>query len=264
MIKNEIRTFLAALMFFTRIPVKLNSPTDLNRASRYFPLVGIIVGIIGALSFAGSFWLFRDHLIAAFVSLGITIFTTGAFHEDGLADVADAFGGGWTKARILEIMKDSRVGAFGVIALIVIIGLKIVTIAKLSLTTTGFPLIYISAHAISRLMPVFMIRFMNYSREDDSSKSKPVAVKISNTGMVIAVITALMPLAVYAWLTTSLVVLAIIPCGLLTWYLAWYYNKWINGYTGDCLGATQQLTEIIFYLSVLAICNYTSYATQNL
>jgi adenosylcobinamide-GDP ribazoletransferase len=257
---NEIRTFLAALMFFTRIPVKLNNPADLNRASRYFPLVGIIVGLIGAFFFGTAIFLFKDNLIASLFALAATLLTTGAFHEDGLADVADAFGGGWTKSRILEIMKDSRVGAFGVIALIVVIGLKIVLQARLSLTTTQFLLLYVSAHSVSRLMPVFMIRFMHYAREDDNSKSKPLATRISNTGLLIAIISALLPFAAYTYFTTFLMWLSIIPCILLTIYLGWYFNKWIDGYTGDCLGATQQLTEIIFYLTILAIWRFTLHA----
>lgn len=261
-----IQTFLAALMFFTRIPVPPNNTADLNKASRYFPLVGIIVGTIGAVVFTISQYLFKDAFVAAFLSLAATLLTTGAFHEDGLADVADGFGGGWTKARILEIMKDSRVGAFGVITLITVIGSKICLLAKLSQnlsqdfsqhTTFTFALLYITAHSISRLMPVFQLRFMTYAREDDTSKSKPMATKISGAGLAVAVITALIPLFFLAYHSTPFVFISLVPCLLLTAYLSRYYNKWINGYTGDCLGATQQLSEIVFYLSILVIWNFT-------
>lgn len=255
--KKEFRIFQAALMFFTRIPVLQNNPADLNKASRYFPLVGIIVGMIGAGVFYISSLLFKDNTVAAFLSLGATLLTTGAFHEDGLADVADGFGGGWTKLRIMEIMKDSRVGAYGVIALIVIIGIKIALVSKLGNNTLTFVLIYISAHSVSRIMPVCLMRFMTYAREDDTSKSKQLATKISGAGFMLAIIIGLIPLAVLSYYYNPFVFLSLIPCGLLTLYLAKYFNKWINGYTGDCLGATQQLNEIVFYLSMLALWNYS-------
>jgi adenosylcobinamide-GDP ribazoletransferase len=265
--KKELRIFLTALMFFTRIPVSSgidHNTADLNSSSRYFPMVGILVGCIGAVFFAGAYALFKDIFTAVILSVIATLLTTGAFHEDGLADVADGFGGGWTKQRILEIMKDSRVGAFGVIAIMMALLLKICLLAKLALLMINtqllpFCLLYIAAHALSRTMPVYLLRFMAYSREDDSSaKSKPLATKISWRGFVLANITGLLPLLLlilifhHSWL----LLLVIIPCALLTVYLSRYFNKWINGYTGDCLGATQQLNELAFYLGILAIWNY--------
>lgn len=255
MIKKEIRVFLTALMFFTRIPVPKNlGVADLSKSSRYFPLVGIIVGLIGALTFYGADFLFKDTWIAAFLSLGATLLVTGAFHEDGLADVADGFGGGWTKERILEIMKDSRVGAYGVIALIVVLGLKVSLVTKL----TDALILYVAGHSVSRIMPVFFLRFMHYSREDDQSKIKPLATQISWWGLFIAIITGLLPLviAVLVFHFSVYLFLSLIPCGLLTLYLGWYFKKWIGGYTGDCLGATQQLNEVVFYLSMLGLWRF--------
>ncbi len=265
--KKEIRIFLTALMFFTRIPVPAgidHNTADLNKSGRYLPMVGILVGIAGAACFAAAYSLFKDIFTAVILSLVATLLITGAFHEDGLADVADGFGGGWTKQRILEIMKDSRTGAFGVIALIVILLLKICLLAKLALLMINthllpYCLLYIAAHALSRTMPVFMLRYMRYSREDDATaKSKPLATRISWPGLSVAIITGLIPLLllVYALHYSYWLLLAIIPCGLLTWYLARFFHKWIGGYTGDCLGATQQLNEIIFYMGILAIWNY--------
>lgn len=271
MVKKEIRVFLTALMFFTRIPVPKNlGVADLNKSSRYFPLVGLIVGSIGALTYYGVFLLFKDSWIASFLSLGATLLVTGAFHEDGLADVADGFGGGWKKERILEIMKDSRVGAYGVIALILVLGLKVTLVSKLTdtlLTKLSYPLVtnlvdililYVAAHSVSRVMPVFFLRFMHYSREDDQSKIKPLATQISWWGLFIAMVTGLLPLviAVLVFHFNVYLFLSLIPCGLLTLYLGWYFKKWIGGYTGDCLGATQQLNEVVFYLSVLALWRF--------
>jgi adenosylcobinamide-GDP ribazoletransferase len=258
-IKNEIRIFLASLMFLTRIPVLQNNPVDLNKASRYFPLVGIIVGLIGLFVYTISHLLFKDATIASILSLAATLLTTGAFHEDGLADVADGFGGGWTKIRILEIMKDSRVGAYGVITLIVIIGLKISLVAKIAglFNSYRFALILITAHSISRIMPMFLLRFLSYSRDDNTAKVKPQVKHITIPEFTFALISGLAPLIILSFYYTPYVCLSLIPCGLITLYLARYFNKWINGYTGDCLGATQQLNEIVFYLSMLAIWNYS-------
>lgn len=265
--KQELRIFLSSLMFFTRIPVPSgidHNTADLNRSGRYLPMVGILVGIIGAACFTAAHALFKDIFTAVILSLIATLLVTGAFHEDGLADVADGFGGGWTKQRILEIMKDSRTGAFGVIALIVILLLKVCLLAKLALLMINtrlpaFCLLYVAAHAFSRTMPVLLLRYMPYAREDDAtSKSKPLAAKISWPGCCVALITGLVPLLllIYALHYTYLLLLVVVPCGLLTLYLARFFRKWIGGYTGDCLGAVQQLNEITFYMGILAIWNY--------
>jgi adenosylcobinamide-GDP ribazoletransferase len=265
--KKELRIFLTALMFFTRIPVpsSINHDTaDLNKSGRYFPTVGILVGVIGAVCYAAAYWLFKDIFTAVILSVMGTLLTTGAFHEDGLADVADGFGGGWTRQRILEIMKDSRVGAFGVIALIMVLLLKVCLLAKLALLMSNqhllpFCLLYVAAHALSRAMPVFLLRFMDYSREDDASaKSKPLATKISGVGLLLAVVTGLLPLLLLIILLhhSYLLLLVLLPCGLLTLYMARFFRKWIGGYTGDCLGAIQQLNELIFYMGILAIWNF--------
>ena len=122
MIKNEIKIFLTSVMFYTRIPCPSfidHSEDYLNKATRYFPLIGIIVGTISFFIFWLSSLIFNIYISVIF-SLGAGILITGAFHEDGLADTFDGFGGGWTKDKILEIMKDSRIGTYGTISLITI------------------------------------------------------------------------------------------------------------------------------------------------
>ena len=124
--KNEIKIFFTALMFYSRIPCPKDidhSPEYINKATRYFPLIGWIIGVISFVVFFLSVLLF-DSSIAIILSLIAGVLTTGAFHEDGLADVVDGFGGGWTKQRILEIMKDSRVGAYGAISVALVVLLK--------------------------------------------------------------------------------------------------------------------------------------------
>ena len=123
MIKEEIKIFFTSLMFYTRLPCPSyidHSENYLNKATRYFPLIGIIVGTISFL----LFWIFNQIFnveISIIIAIATGILITGAFHEDGFADTFDGFGGGWTKEKILEIMKDSRIGAYGAISLIVLI-----------------------------------------------------------------------------------------------------------------------------------------------
>ena len=118
MIKEEIKIFFTSLMFYTRLPCPSyidHSENYLNKATRYFPLIGIIVGTISFL----LFWIFNQIFnveISIIIAIATGILITGAFHEDGFADTFDGFGGGWTKEKILEIMKDSRIGAYGAIS----------------------------------------------------------------------------------------------------------------------------------------------------
>jgi adenosylcobinamide-GDP ribazoletransferase len=251
---KEIRIFFTALMYFTRIPCPKwvdHSAEYLNKSSRYFPVVGIIVGGISAL----SLWLFQWVLpieIALILSMVTSVLVTGAFHEDGFADVCDGFGGGWTKEKILLIMKDSRLGTYGVIGLALILLLKFSLLSRMPLNTIMVALI--AGHAISRLNAVSLIYTAQYAREDDSSKSKPLATKMDNGSLVFAIITGVLPLLLFA---NAYVLLSIIPLLLARWYFSGYFKKWIGGYTGDCLGALQQVSEVLFYMSLLVIFRFT-------
>jgi adenosylcobinamide-GDP ribazoletransferase len=248
--KKEIRIFFTALMFYTRIPCPKwvdHSEEYLNKSSRYFPLIGILVGSISAL----VFWM--AHLLlspAVSVILAILsgVLVTGAFHEDGLADVCDGFGGGWTKEKILLIMKDSRIGAYGAIGLILLFSLKF----SLLVTVPAYqvPFLLISAHSISRFTAISFIFTHAYAREDETSKTKPVAKRPPLYNFVIAAFFGLAPLLLFC---TPWVFLLLIPLVLLKIYLGWYFKKWIGGYTGDCLGATQQIAEVLFYLTFVIL-----------
>lgn len=251
--KQEIKIFFTALMYFTRIPCPKwvdHSAEYLNKSSKYFPMVGIIVGLISAL----AYWLFQLAFpieIALIFSMIASILTTGAFHEDGFADVCDGFGGGWTKEKILLIMKDSRLGTFGVIGIGLILLLKWSTLKYFPLNTLLVTLI--SGHAISRLNAVSLIFTDQYARDDDTGKSKPLATKMSTGELIFAIIVGLAPLALFA---NVYVLLTLLPLLFIRWYFSGYFKKWIGGYTGDCLGAVQQVSEIVFYLSLLLIFKY--------
>jgi len=186
-----------------------------------------------------------------------SILITGAFHEDGLADVCDAFGGGWTKEKILEIMKDSRIGTFGVVGLVISLLSKFILTYELTEKSLLFALGgIILSHSLSRVNATGMIFIFNYARADASSKTKPVAKKLSLNSFLVAVLLGLAPLVPFYLEFGPLVFIVIFPLVMLLFYLKGYFNKWIGGYTGDCLGTVQQLSEILVLLFLLGIWKY--------
>nr|WP_315158992.1 adenosylcobinamide-GDP ribazoletransferase [uncultured Flavobacterium sp.] len=263
--KKQLHIFFTALMFYTRIPCPKSidhNPDYLNKASRYFPLIGWIVGGISFLVYYLSAVLFTNE-IAVILAIIAGILTTGAFHEDGFADVCDGFGGGWTKEKILLIMKDSAIGAYGAIGLVLLFLLKFEAISD-ALFTLGIGnvdsiiynlLIFISAHSVSRLSAISIVFTHQYSREDASSKSKPIAKSFTWKEVIGALFFGLLPLVILSFFQWQLL-LALIPVFIARFFLARYFQKWIDGYTGDCLGATQQVCEVIFYLSIIGIWKF--------
>lgn len=260
--KDEIKIFFSALMFYTRIPCPKNidhSPEYLNKSTRYFPLIGYIVGAISFVVYAISNFLF-DSSMAIVLSLLAGVLTTGAFHEDGLGDVADGFGGGWTKAKILEIMKDSRIGAYGVIALILLFMIKYFALYKLvhieiNIAYYKLLLVFVCYHALARFTAINISFILPYSREDESSKVKPIAKSYSSKEVLGVYVFGLFPLILmsYYYWQFSLVLL---PLLLLVMYLRNYFNKWLDGYTGDCLGAAEQIAECVILLSFVCIWKF--------
>ena len=255
--KYQFRLFLTAVMFYTRIPVPTgigHSPELLNRATRYLPLIGWLVGGIVALVYYGSEWLWSP-AIAGLLALAAGIWLTGAFHEDGFADVCDGFGGGWTAEQVLTIMKDSRVGAYAAIGLVLLLGLKLA--ALVALPVAGGLTALLIAHSLSRLLPVLLIAGLPYARADASSKVRPVAQGIGGKELIPAIAFGMLPLLGAAWYWQAplllLVPLALVPVGF---YLARMYERRIGGYTGDCLGAAQQVAELTVYLFFAAAWKY--------
>lgn len=262
--KKEIHIFFTALMFYTRIPCPKNidhNPDYLNKASRYFPVIGWIVGSV---AFA-TFYLFTYLVgleIAVLFSMIASVLVTGAFHEDGFADVCDGFGGGWTKEKILLIMKDSAIGAYGAIGVVLLLLLKYQSLSQIvSSEILNFNsailifILFVSAHAVSRLAAISIVFTHEYSREDATSKSKPIAQNYSWREVVGALFFGLLPLMVLTYFQWQFV-LVLVPVFLCRFFMARYFQKWIDGYTGDCLGATQQLCEVVFYLSVIALWKF--------
>ena len=255
--RYQLELFFTALGFFTRLPVPAWvpwSPERLNHAARYFPLVGWIVGGIAA---AG--WLALAQIlppsVAVLLSMAVTIRATGAFHEDGWADACDGLGGGWDKAQVLTIMKDSRIGSYGTVGLVLMLLAKAAALVELA--AAGHAAVAIAllvAHPLSRLASTSLIHSLEYVREDESSKAKPLARRLSTAELAIATAFGLLPLALLA---PHEAVAALVATIAVTWRAARYFVRRLGGYTGDLLGATQQATELAIYLGILAAWNFT-------
>ncbi|MBI4989343.1 MAG: adenosylcobinamide-GDP ribazoletransferase [Rhodocyclales bacterium] len=249
MIQREIGYFFGALRFFTRLPVPAwvgHSQDALDRAARYFPLVGILVGVSGGLTFLLAAFVLPVSL-AILLSMATTLLVTGAFHEDGLSDAVDGFGGGWSKEQVLAIMKDSRIGSYGAIAIALMLLAKFN--ALLELPDEWIAPAIVAAHAASRFCSTALIYALDYVRDDDSSRARPLAVRMGAGSLAVAGLFGLAPLALLPWQAAG----AGLLLALLTTFLAArYFAKRIGGYTGDCLGATQQGAELAIYLGVLA------------
>jgi adenosylcobinamide-GDP ribazoletransferase len=249
MLRRELEYFFGAIRFFTRLPVPGwvgHSAKALNCSARYFPAVGLIVGSIGALVYqlAAVVW---PQTVAVMLSMAATIYATGAFHEDGLADTVDGIGGGWDKLRILEIMKDSRVGSYGVVSTVLALVGKFVLLSALD--GALIPLALLAGHALSRFCATVLLATMDYVREDLQSKAKPLATRLSGGAMLVALGFVIGALAL---LPIEKAIVGCLLAALVTLWLSAKFRRWLGGYTGDCLGATQQVSEIAFYLGLLA------------
>jgi len=254
MLKKEIHIFFTALMFFTRIPCPKwvnHDTTYLRLSSKYFPLVGSIVGGIGGLVFYSTQFLFPIE-IAILLSMCSTVYATGAFHEDGFADVCDGFGGGWTKEKILLIMKDSRLGTYGTLGIVLLLGLKFSALSNLD--PMKIPFLLIAGHSCSRFIATTLIFTQPYVRDTDDSKAKPAAKSMSWSMLMISCFWGILPLLLFR---DIFIFLTLIPMYISKLFLEFKFKKWIGGQTGDCAGAVQQLSEVVFYLSVIVLWKYT-------
>lgn len=247
--KKQWQLLLTAIMFYTRIHVPVSipyTPEMLSKATRYLPLIGWITGsfMIALLYILGTI---APPMISILLSIIMGVWVTGAFHEDGFADMCDGFGGGWTKEKILHIMKDSRIGTYGMLGLLLIMTLKFLALRELSLPLVMITII--AAQPLSRFMAITVVYTHRYVRENDDSKAKPIAQGISLADLGIAAIWGWAPfIAAIIYLHNYTLLLTIPALLLARWYLVRLMQKWIGGYTGDCLGAVQQVSETVIYL----------------
>lgn len=271
-----VRHYLLALQFFTRVPITGRladwvgfSPAMLRASSAHFPGVGWLVGaLVAALTavllacLPGAY----APLVVAVWGTAAGVLMTGAFHEDGLADVMDGLGGSQDRERALVIMKDSRVGAFGAIAMVLVLLAKVSLVALLaSLGVSVVCTALFLAHVVSRTWPLLMIRLLPYVGDAAGSKSKPLADQISGRSLAAAFVWCFMAVALagYAQYATNFIAIssdsvvllqalvAALAASALAFGVLWrWFARRLQGFTGDCLGATQQLCEVAFYLGL--------------
>lgn len=250
---HQVRLFFIALQFFTRLPIPRwvgFEPDWLSHAARYFPLVGIVIAAITSAIYIGASWMWPP-LVAVLLSTISGIYLTGAFHEDGFADVCDGFGGGTTAERVLEIMQDSRIGAYGAIGIGVLLALKCAALFYLPMQAVIAVLLM--AHPLSRMAAITLIWRLDYVRA--AGKAKPLAQRISTAELLIALLTTSVPmlgLGWAGWLSWASIFAGAVTAMVATLVLCKIFLRRIGGYTGDCLGAVQQVAEVAFYLGVLA------------
>ncbi len=258
-----VRHFLIAIQFFTRLPITGRlaawvgfSPSMLRASAAHFAGVGWIVGGVAvavyALVASASASVFSP-LAAASLCTVATAMLTGGFHEDGLADVADGLGGSYDKDRALEIMKDSRVGAFGAMALVLALATKLSLLAALGSTSLALAcLLLLSAHVVSRTCPMVLVWLLPHVGDTQTSKSKPLADHITAGVLWCNFLWCLLllPLLITAGAATFFIAGCLAAMVMLAWMWR-LFSKRLQGFTGDCLGATQQVCEIAFYLGAL-------------
>jgi len=259
-IKHEWRLLLVAVQFLTRLPVPQfanYNPQWLHQSSRHFPAVGLLVGLLCAGVFGLGSILFTP-LVAGVISTAFGIKLTGAFHEDGLADSCDGLGGGLTRERTLEIMKDSRLGTYGVLGLVSALLIKISLLASMPLSVAIVALII--GHTASRLLCISLLALLPYGGEIEHAKAKPMAQQLtpfqgllSSAWLLLAgvLVVLLFPntvqqIGIWQWL------LALLLGIVATDYMRRLLYRRLEGYTGDGLGATQQLSEIAIYIGLAA------------
>ncbi|MGS0536542.1 adenosylcobinamide-GDP ribazoletransferase [Pseudoalteromonas sp. SaAl2] len=252
-----------AISFLTRIPITLRfevTGDHLNQASRYFALVGLGLGLVHALVFYCLQFILPVSMCVLLV-LALSLLMTGAFHEDGWADVWDGFGGGWQVSQKLNIMKDSRLGTYGAAALIIILLLKYQSLVILSDDNGVLLFAIIAGQCLSRVVATSIIFSMDYVSEDASAKVKPLAMHLSKTSLVTLLLTAALLFAatlilqLVTWQALGIITLALVFVRLMVMH---WFKRQLGGYTGDCLGAAQQLSELSIYITLIVSMTSTA------
>ena len=249
--REEIAVFLLAVQFLTRLPVRsphLATEARLAAAPRYHPLVGALIGAFSG----GVFWL--AHLafpasLSVVLAVAASVVATGALHEDGFADTCDGLGGGATRKRALEIMRDSRLGAYGAAGLGLMLAAKVLALA--ATPAEAVPWLLIAGHAASRSSAVLALATGIYAR--DAGVAGPVADAVGPASLALALVTGVAAAGVLLAAAAPAVILAGLG-GLAAGHVTMrvLYERKLGGYTGDCLGAVQQTSELGMYLGVAA------------
>ncbi|MFA7670108.1 MAG: adenosylcobinamide-GDP ribazoletransferase, partial [Burkholderiaceae bacterium] len=233
---HQLRLFFTALQFFTRVPIPRwvgFAPEWLNHCTRYYPLVGLLVGVVAAMVYAlaAQWW---PVPVAVLLSTVSTVYLTGAFHEDGFADVCDGVGGGLTRERAFEIMKDSRIGAYGTVGILLLLAVKCAALAGLPGIVAAVGALLVG-HPVSRLFSAALIWRMEYAKEE--GKAKPLGHRMSDSEFAVAAITGAVVLlftGAMGWLSWASLLAGVLLAALATLWLARLFRRRLGGYTGDC------------------------------
>jgi adenosylcobinamide-GDP ribazoletransferase len=252
---HELRLFLIALQFMTRVPVPGWVGFDaewLSRSARHFAGVGALVGAFAAVVLwaASQLWTMP---VAVGMSMAATLWLTGAFHEDGFADTCDGLGGAASRERALEIMKDSRIGAYGAIGIATMLGIKAATLATLPLASALAALVL--GHTASRAAATGLMLLLPYAGDAAHAKAKPLAQQVGAVefggavGWVGLVCAGLWTLGALSALELGV---ALASAAAVAIVCARWLRRRLGGFTGDTLGATQQIAELALLLGVSA------------
>ena len=244
--KSAANSFLVAVQFMTRLPVPRGipyAPDALAKSAVFFPAIGLLVGAGGAVLYSLlSPYASRDVVVVLILVYLVTV--TGGLHEDALGDAADGLGGGWDKGQVLAIMRDSRIGSFGTIA--ITLGLLARFVFLTNLAPGRFIGFFIAGQVLGRWTALPLAFFLPSARDNEAGQGQLVAGKITavsfgaGTILALAIVTFILKSAA-VWATLAAVIIAAVS-GL-------YYWRRVGGITGDCLGATNQLAEIAIYLA---------------
>ncbi|MEM1086963.1 MAG: adenosylcobinamide-GDP ribazoletransferase [Pseudomonadota bacterium] len=249
--RSELASFLLAIQFLTRFPVGSGDIYTSDRMAtsvRYYPIVGALIGGLSAGVFCLANILFPV-LITLLLAIAAGLLITGAFHEDGLADTFDGIGGGLTRDKALSIMKDSRLGTYGTLALVTALALKFM--ALIALPLAFIPIALIAGHGLSRLSSVLVIATSRYVR--DEGTGKPVASGVSTASLVVVITTGTLIFALFCvWAPAVAALCGLAGLGIGHALMRLFFEPKLGGYTGDTLGAIQQASEIGFYLGLVA------------
>ena len=245
-----IRGARAAFVFLTRLPAGgyPYRDEDYAWAPAHAPLVGLVIGGLGG----AAYWMCMGagSLPAALVGIALTMLATGAFHEDGLADTADALGGAiFDRERLMEILKDSRIGTYGTVAVVISIGLRAALIAEWG--TLGAAA-FVLSHVLGRIAPTWLMATMPYVTDPEHAKSRPIVKARLSQALVSTLYGALMILVAWRWLPAFGwgPALSCITLPIAAVLCAWRFRKRAGGVTGDFLGATEQVAEMTVLLTL--------------
>lgn len=240
------------LVFMTRIPLRLkDTGRSLAQAAALMPLVGVVVGLVSSILLFIALGLGLPPLVAAAAAVLASILLSGALHEDGLADVADGFGGGLGKARKLEIMRDSRIGSYGVIAIGLSLILRVALIAEIAeqaLSSWEIAAALIAAHTLGRgLLPSVMAALPLARGDGLAARADRPGGRTAGLALLLSLVIAVLCLGPAAG------ILAAVTSGFAVVIMAWLARRQIGGYTGDVLGAAEQFGEIAALAAITAV-----------